>query len=222
MRLHSGGIAASAGASLDAADAAVVMLHGRGDSAGGILALARHLERPGVAFVAPQAAGGAWYPNTFLAPVASNEPWLSSALDTVGRVIAEIAGAGIPAERTVLLGFSQGACLASEYAARHARRYGGLVVLSGGLIGPDGTARDHAGSLGGTPVLVGCSDVDPHIPVARVHHTSAVLGRMGGVVDERIYPGFGHAVNEDEIDAARSLLGALPGARAGGRGGALP
>lgn len=204
--LHAGAVAARRGEPLATAGAAVVMIHGRGDSAEGILELADVLERPGIAFVAPQAANRTWYPNSFLAPISRNEPWLSSALDAVDGVMTEVARAGVPPERTVLLGFSQGACLASEYAARNARRYGGLAALSGGLIGPDGTDRDYSGSLAGTPVFLGCSDIDPHIPVERVHETGEVLRRLGADVDERIYPNFGHTVNQDEIDAIQALL----------------
>src|SRR5262245_65459948 len=138
------------------------MLHGRGASADDILELARELAFPGFAYLAPQAAGYTWYPYSFLAPIAQNEPYLSSALAVVASVVAEIEQAGIPAERIGILGFSQGACLASEFAARHARRYGGILAFTGGLIGPDGTSRDYPGSLNGTPVFIGGSDIDPH------------------------------------------------------------
>jgi predicted esterase len=187
----------------------MVLIHGRGDSAAGIMGLAQELPHPGFAFVAPQAAGGQWYPNRFIAPLASNEPGLSSGLQAVADALAQLEAAGVPPERTILLGFSQGACLALEYAARNARRYGGVAGLSGGLIGPDGTPRDYAGSLEGTPVLLGCSDVDFHIPLHRVHEAAEVLGRMGAQVDERIYPGMGHTVNTDEIAAVRAMMAAL-------------
>ena len=184
----------------------MIMVHGRGASAESILTLAPALARDGVAFVAPQAAGGTWYPFGFMSPIERNEPGITSGLRAIGRVLATVEGAGIPTERTLLLGFSQGACLASEYMARHARRYGGLAALSGGLIGPDGTPRDYAGSLDGTPVFLGCSDVDGHIPAARVRESADVLRRLGGEVDMRLYPGMGHLVNEDEIEAVRALL----------------
>jgi predicted esterase len=144
-----------------------------------------------------------------MAPLDSNEPWLSSALATIGATLATLGDAGIGPERVLLLGFSQGACLALEYVARHARRYGGAVGLSGGLIGPDGTPRDYAGSLDGTPVFLGCSDIDGHIPEQRVHHSTEVLRRLGGVVTERIYPGMGHTVNQDEIDFVRAMVADL-------------
>lgn len=199
----------TAGAPLDAAAAAAVLVHGRGADAGSILRLAGAVGVDGVAWLAPEAAGGSWYPQRFVAPIADNEPWLTSALGRIGALVAEIEAAGVPAERTALAGFSQGACLAVEYAARHPRRYGAIAALSGGLIGPPGTAFEYPGSLAGTPVLLGCSDVDPHIPVERVHETAAALRALGAEVDERIYPGMGHAVNEDEIAGLRALMQGL-------------
>jgi phospholipase/carboxylesterase len=200
----------TAGAPLDRARAAVVLLHGRGGSAEDILSLADVLgERdlaPDLAYVAPQAPGHSWYPLSFLAPMAQNEPALSRALAAVGTVVGALAEAGIASERTVLMGFSQGGCLALEYAARNARRYGGAVGLSAALIGPPGTLRDYAGSLAGTPVLLGCSDVDGHIPLWRVQESTKVLRGLGAEVTERIYPGMGHTINDDEIGHVRHLL----------------
>ena len=207
---HGGQPVRAAGTPLDAATVAVVMVHGRGASAESILTLAPALAMEGVAFLAPAAAGGQWYPYGFMAPIERNEPGISSGMRAIGRVLDRVAEAGIAPERTVLLGFSQGACLASEFVARHARRYAGLAGLSGGLIGPDGTPRDYAGSLDGTPVLLGCSDVDAHIPAPRVRESADVLRRLGGAVDMRLYPGMGHLVNDDEIGAVRAMLaGAL-------------
>ena len=203
------------GAPIEAADAAVVLLHGRGGSAANMLELARELGTEGVAWLAPQAVGSSWYPFSFLAPTAANEPWLSSSLALVERILAGAVDAGLPAERIALGGFSQGACLASEFAARNARRYGGLLLFSGGLIGPPGTPREYPGSFDGTPALLGCSDVDPHIPVERVHETTRVLSAMGAVVDERIYPGLGHTVVEDEVAAAAAMLDELVSAPRG-------
>jgi predicted esterase len=197
------------GEPLKTARAAMVLIHGRGATADSILSLADALDRPGFAFLAPQAPGNVWYPNSFLAPLDSNEPYLTRALETVGATIKQLEDAGITAERTVLLGFSQGACLALEYAARNARRYGGLAGLSGGLIGPDGTPRDYAGSLAGTPVFLGCSDVDFHIPAARVRESAAVLRDLGGDVTDILYPGMGHTVNQDEIDHVRAIMAGL-------------
>jgi predicted esterase len=189
----------------------MVMIHGRGATADSILTLAPAVATEGVAFLAPQAAGGTWYPYGFMSPMETNEPGITSAMRKIERVIATIADAGIPTERTLLLGFSQGACLATEFVARHARRYGGVAGLSGGLIGPDGTPRDYPGSLGGTPVFLGCSDVDFHIPKERVQESAKVLGRLGGSVDMRLYPGMGHEVNQDEIDAVRAIMQAIVG-----------
>ena len=195
-----------AGSEVARADAAVVMIHGRGASAEGMLDLAAEFAVPGIAYVAPQAATSTWYPYSFLAPLAQNEPALSDALATVGRLVADVVAQGVPHERIVLLGFSQGACLALEYAARNARRSGGVVALSGGLIGPDGTPRDYASSLDGTPVFLGCSDVDTHIPLNRVHESADVLGRLGGNVTKRIYPGMGHTIVADEVAHVQQLL----------------
>jgi predicted esterase len=199
----------AAGAPLSRAKAAVVMLHGRGADAGDMLSLAEVFAQPDLAYLAPQAAGRSWYPNSFLAPIARNEPFLSSALEMLDRVLGRLGAESYQPGRIVLLGFSQGACLALEYAARHARRYGGLIGLSGGLIGPEGTPRDYPGHFAETPVFLGCSDVDPHIPVERVHETGRVLGALGGAVTKRIYPGMGHAINDDEIRQIRSLLARL-------------
>lgn len=182
------------------------MMHGRGATAESILSLAAEFRVPGVAYLAPQAVGYTWYPLSFLAPTAQNEPWLSSALATVGRAVARAEGAGIPARRIFLLGFSQGACLASEWVARNPRRYGGLFALSGGLIGDDTTPRDYPGSLDGMPAFLGCSDIDAHIPAARVVETGQVLTRLGAAVDVRLYPGMGHTVNAEEIAVVAGTL----------------
>lgn len=208
---HKGQPIARAGLPLADAEAVMIMLHGRGASAENILELAGELDVPGFAFLAPQAAGGAWYPYSFLAPLEDNEPWLSSALEAVDTAIARAVLAGHEPKQIVLLGFSQGACLMLEYAARHAQRYGGLVGLSGGLIGPEGTPRTYAGSLAGTPTFLGCSDVDPHIPKLRVEESEAVLRGMGADVTARLYAGMGHTVNMDEINAVRGIMrGILP------------
>ncbi len=188
------------------ARAAMVMVHGRGATAQDILTLAPGLAQPGWAFLALQAANNTWYPNRFLDPIPSNEPWLSSALAAVQDVLTQVVEAGIPPERIMLLGFSQGACLTLEFAARHARRYGGVVGLSGGLIGPEGTPRDYPGSLAGTPIFLGCSDVDFHIPKEKVIETADVFRRLGGQVTVRLYPNLDHTVNQDEIDCVRAMM----------------
>jgi predicted esterase len=197
------------GAPLAHARAALIMLHGRGGSAADMLALADALAQPHLACLAPQAAGHSWYPHPFTAPIERNEPWLSSALRAIDGLLISLGSDGFASDRVVLLGFSQGACLGLEYAARRARRYAGVIGLSGGLIGPEGTPRDYPGTLAGTPVFLGCSDIDPHIPLARVRETTAVLRRLGADVTERIYPGMGHLINQDEIGFVRGLLAAL-------------
>ena len=206
---HQGQPVLTAGEPLDKATAAILMLHGRGATAEDILALSAELQQPGFAYLAPQAAGYSWYPNSFLAPIESNEPGLSSGLAVIASLLAKLAQAGIPPERTILLGFSQGACLSLEFAARNARRYGGLAGLSGSLIGPDGTPRDYPGSLSGTPVFLGCSDTDFHIPKERVEFSAEVLRKLGGNVTVRLYPRMGHTVNHDEVRFVQAMMTAL-------------
>jgi predicted esterase len=198
----------SAGERLHNAKAAALLVHGRGASAEDILFSTQPLLEPGWTFLAPQAPEGAWYPYPFTAPLEQNEPWLSSALQVLSGLLA-MTREHVPIERTLLLGFSQGACLTLEYVARNARRYGAVVGWSGGLIGPDGTPRDYAGSLDGTPGFLGCSDVDPYIAVHRVTEAAAVLTRLGGEVDTRIYPEMGHEVNADELARVRELMQAI-------------
>jgi predicted esterase len=194
-----------AGEPLKAARAAMILLHGRGATAEDIMTIAAEVRQPGWAYLAPQASGNAWYPNPFTAPLESNEPHLSAALDTVTKVFGTVTET-VPAQRVVVLGFSQGGCLGLEWAARHARRYGGLVGLSAGLIGPDGTPRAYSGTFDGTPAFLGCSDVDPYIPKYRVEEAAEVLQRIGAQVDARFYPGMGHMVDPDEIAAIRRIV----------------
>lgn len=194
-----------AGESLAKARAAMILVHGRGATAADIMTLGTELIHPGFAYLAPQAEGNAWYPNPFTAPLEANEPYLSAALGVIENLLARVE-ATIPAQRVILLGFSQGACLTLEFAARHARRYAGVVGLSGGLIGPAGTSRDYPGSFDGTPVFLGCSDIDPHIPKERVIETGEVFKRLGAKVTMTLYPGMGHTVSQDEIDAVREIV----------------
>ncbi len=194
------------GVALAQAHSALIMIHGRGSTAPNILGLAAEFSQPEWAYLAPQAVGNTWYPYSFLMPLERNEPHLTSALATVGRTFDQAIAAGIPAERIVLLGFSQGACLALEWAVRNARRFGGVVGLSGGLIGPAGTPRSYAGSLAGTPVFLGCSDIDDHIPAERVRESAAVFEQLGAITTARLYPGMGHTINSDEIGFIQDLL----------------
>ena len=203
----------AAGASLDDASSAIIAIHGRGADAADIINLAGEVAPPGVVILAPNAVGQTWYPYRFIEPIERNEPYLTSALNLIDRLFARLEESDIPADRVALLGFSQGACLALEYAARNARRYGAVIGYSGGLIGPLGMSFDYPGSLDGTPVFLGCSDVDAHIPVSRVEETADVMGRLGAAVDLRIYPGMGHTVNQDEIQAVQDILAPLGTAR---------
>src|SRR5216684_2044683 len=191
---------------LEQTHVAMILLHGRGATADSMLELTAQWNQPDFTYLAPQAAGNSWYPNSFLAPLASNEPFLSSALALLEDVLERITQAGIPPERTMLCGFSQGACLALEFAARHARRYGGVIGLSGGLIGPDGSPRDYPGDFQRTPVFLGCSDVDPHIPKETVIEAGQVFERMQADVTVRFYPGMAHTVSPDEVEAVRAIV----------------
>ena len=206
---HGGQPVLAAGAPLDRARAVMLMVHGRFASAEDILSLSGEFQDGDFAYLAPQAAGSVWYPFSFLSPIAANEPGLSSAMEVLAGIVGQVNDAGIPPERVILLGFSQGACLVLEYAARNARRYGGVAGLSGGLIGPDGTPRDYGGSFGGTPVFLGCSVTDPHIPRRRVEHTNEVFRRLGAEVTTRLYPEPGHSVNEDEVEFVRTMIASL-------------
>lgn len=221
LNSHQGQPVSRSGAPQKEADAAVILVHGRGASAGSILQFAEEFHTPEtapdpaqgaakrIAHLAPQAAGNAWYPYSFLAPIEQNEPGLSSGLAVIGQLIDELEADGIPASRIVLLGFSQGACLVGEFAARNARRYGGVVMLSGGLIGRGGEdlfSYASGSPLETTPVFLGCSDIDAHIPLERVQASSMVFRRLGAEVTERIYPGMGHTVNMDEIGFIRTLI----------------
>lgn len=195
-----------AGVPLAHAAAAMVLIHGRGATAANILTLADEFTAPDFAYLAPQAAGNTWYPQRFIEPVARNEPWLTSALDTVAQIVARIAAAGIPAEHTLLLGFSQGACLALEFAARNPRRYGGLIGLSGALIENGDQPRTYAGSLAGTPVFLGCSTTDFHIPKERVERSASLLEALDADVTLRLYPNMDHTVIPDEITHVQRMI----------------
>jgi len=202
----------TSGTPLTDAEKAVILLHGRGASAEDILSLAGELNLPGVAYLAPQAADYTWYPYRFLEPAARNQPWLDSALRKVDELVS-LLQSGLPIERIFLLGFSQGGCLALEYAARHPQRYGGVIGLSAGLIGADGELvgadnglEPKTGNLEGAPVFLGCSDVDPHIPLERVQISAEIFEKLGGAVTTRIYPGLDHTVNEDELEQIRKML----------------
>lgn len=203
---HAGRPVLTRGRPLGEGRAVMIMIHGRGAGPENILDLAAPLAHPDFTYLAPAAADGTWYPFSFMMEIQRNEPGITSGLAAIDRVVKEVMGKGIPRTRIMLLGFSQGACLASTYAARNAARYGGAIVFSGGLIGPPGTEWNYPGSFAGTPVFLGCSDVDAHVPATRVQESAEVFRRMGAEVTGRIYPGMGHLVNEDELDFARGLM----------------
>lgn len=194
------------GASLEDASQAMLMIHGRGATAEGILDLSKHLKVDGFALLAPQATMNTWYPHNFMAPVAQNEPGLSSALEVIGEIVSDIIQAGIAPENFYFLGFSQGACLASEFAARNAQKYGGVFVLSGGVIGEQVNMGHYQGDFKGTPILLGCSDVDAHIPLGRVKESAQIFKEMGAEVEERIYPNAHHTIFKDEIEFVNEVL----------------
>jgi predicted esterase len=206
---HADPLVESAGRPLGEGTAAMILVHGRGAAPRNILELADALAHPAFTYLAPAAAGHTWYPNSFMAPIASNEPGISSGLTVLESLVRRVVAAGIPWERVVLAGFSQGACLMSEFAVRHARRYGGVIAFSGGLIGPRGTTWPREGDFAGTPAFFGCSDVDPHVPKDRVQESAEVFASLGAVVETRFYPGMGHLVNADELGFARAIVDAV-------------
>jgi predicted esterase len=194
------------GAALDSAKGAVVLLHGRGASAEDILGLAQDFELPDLAYLAPEAAEHTWYPYSFLSPIEQNQPWLDSALKLVGETVERATTAGIERQKVAIVGFSQGACLATEFVARNATRYGGLVAFTGGLIGPPGAKFAYSGDLASTLCFLGAGDRDPHVPWKRVEESAAVLTSLGAVITLRRYPGLPHTINQDEIDHAKIIL----------------
>lgn len=197
------------GPSLDAATGAVILLHGRGGSAEEILGLADELRLPKLVYLAPEADGRTWYPYSFLAPLERNEPWLTSALELVGAILERLKSGGIPPERVAVMGFSQGACLATEFVARNPVRYAGLIALTGGLIGPAKTAFQYSGDLAGTPCFLGSSDPDPYVPWERVEESASILSTLGGMVTLERYPGMPHTINEGQISQARKVLSGI-------------
>lgn len=207
IKPHSGQPIYQKGKAVEEAKAAMIMVHGRGAGAQNILTLADELHHPDFAYLAPQAFQSTWYPYSFLAPIDDNEPGISSGIEVIKKINNDLLTAGIPQYKIIVLGFSQGACLALEFAARHVAHYGGIIALSGGLIGPDGTPREYKGNFHETPVFLGCSDIDPHIPVKRVLESTKVFEGMSASVTERIYPNMGHTINVDEIAFIKALMG---------------
>jgi predicted esterase len=206
---HAGQPVLTTGKPLGQSPVVVIMIHGRGAGPENILELASALAQPDVTYLAPAAANNTWYPYSFMSDIARNEPYLSSALSVVKSLVSQVEASGIRRDRIVILGFSQGACLTTEFAIRNASPFGGFVAFSGGAIGPPGTKWDETGRFDGTPIFFGCSNVDPHIPEPRVIESAELCERMGATVTRRIYPGMGHLVNDDEIAWARALLESL-------------
>lgn len=206
---HQGQPVYAAGQPLDQAAAVMILIHGRGGSPQGILGLSQDFERPELAYLAPQAAGSTWYPYSFLAPLEANQPGLDSGLQVIADIVAHVETAGIARENIIIGGFSQGACLAMEFLARNAGRWGGGFAFSGGVIGPPGSPRDYEGTFDNTPIFLGCSDIDSHIPLERVHETTTVFTQLSANVTEKIYPGMGHTTNADEIEHVRAIIDTL-------------
>jgi predicted esterase len=213
MKPHAGQPVLLRGKPLGEGAAVMIMVHGRNAGPGNILELVPALDHPDFTYLAPAAANGTWYPLSFLSEIRKNEPGISSGIAVIHGLVDRAVEHGVPVERIMLLGFSQGACLAVTAAFQRPDRYGGVIVYSGGLIGPSGTKWEAAGSFDGTPVLLGCSDIDPHIPKRRVDETAATLQGMGAVVTERIYAGMAHTVNEEEIALTREIMSTVTAPR---------
>lgn len=194
------------GLPLEHASKVMIMIHGRGATAESILTLGDHLAVEHFALLAPQATLNTWYPYSFMAPVTQNEPGLSTALEVLKETVAEVLKLGFETADIYLLGFSQGACLASEFVARNAQKYGGVFVLSGGVIGDKINTDNYNGNFNNTPIFLGCSDVDAHIPEQRVHDSSAIFEKMGAKVNKQIYPNMPHTIVQEELDIVNDIL----------------
>ena len=196
----------SAGKELSKDSKVLIMLHGRGGNAEDILSISSYLNVKDFTLLAPQATNNSWYPYSFLAPPSQNEPWLSSALDLLKELVAELNSKGIASGNIYFLGFSQGACLTLEFVTRHANKYGGVVAFTGGLIGDKIYPESYKGSFQNTPVFLGTSNPDPHVPVERVYATGNILRDMNATVTEKVYNNMGHTINEDEIEVANKII----------------
>jgi len=196
----------TAGQSLETASKVLIMMHGRGGSAEDILGLSDHLQVKDFAIVAPKATNNTWYPYSFLMPPQQNEPWLSSALQVIKEIINDLVAKGVTQELIYFLGFSQGACLTLEFVTRNATRFGGVVALTGGLIGDKIYEQNYVGNFDGTKIFIGTSDPDPHVPVQRVHDSELILRKLNAAVTVKVYKGMGHTINQDELDAANMIL----------------
>ncbi len=195
-----------AGKDLQEANKVLVMVHGRGGSNRDIISLSGHLNVKDFALVAPQATNNTWYPYSFMAPPSENEPWLTSALDLLKGVVADLKGNGAKTENIYFMGFSQGACLTLEFVARNATKYGGVVAFTGGLIGDKIYDENYSGNFEGTPIFLGTGNPDSHVPVERVHETARILETMNANVVEKVYENRPHTISQDEIDRANELV----------------
>lgn len=196
----------TSGTDLNTAEKALIMIHGRGSNSEDIMGISRHLNVEGFAILAPQATQHTWYPHSFMAPVEANEPWLSSALETIGQTVQTATDAGIKPENIYFFGFSQGACLLLEYMSRNAQKFGGAAAIIGGLIGEEINLANYKGNFLGTPVFIGTSDPDFHVPVERVYATEKILKEMNANITLKVYENFGHSINQDEIDWLNKLI----------------
>jgi phospholipase/carboxylesterase len=187
----------------------LILLHGRGADATDIMSLGLQLDTKGFSLIAPEATGHTWYPYSFMAPTTQNEPWLSSALQLLDTLVAEVRSKGVKENRICFLGFSQGACLTLEYTTRNAKKYGAVIAFTGGLIGDELDNSKYQGDFGGMPVFIGSSDPDPHVPVARVEESAKIIGEMNAAVTKKLYPGMGHTINAEEMKIANSILAAV-------------
>jgi len=196
----------TAGKEINKESNVLIMLHGRGGSAEDILSLSSYLDVNDFSLLAPQATNHSWYPYSFLAPPEQNDPWLSSALERLKEVVDDLSAKGISSENIYFLGFSQGACLTLEYVTRNAKKYGGVIAFTGGLIGNKVNLTNYKGDFENTPVFIGTGDPDPHVPVERVYATTNILKNMNAAVTEKVYAGMGHTINQDEIVHANKIL----------------
>jgi phospholipase/carboxylesterase len=196
----------SSGKKLEEAEKALIMIHGRGANAHDILSISDYLNVKDFALLAPEATNNTWYPYSFMEPVLQNEPWLSSSLQLIKDIVNDINAAGITSENIYLLGFSQGACLTLEFVARNAMSYGGVVAFTGGLIGEIIHSENYQGDFNNTPIFIGSSNPDPHVPVQRVHESTEILKSMNAAVTQKLYNGMGHTISQDEIDLANTLV----------------
>ncbi len=209
MSVHDNTPLLHGGAEVDDAKAVAILLHGRGGSADDFLALSRWIDVAGIAYLVPQAANRTWYPYSFLSPLENNQPDLDSALARIESIVSALLRQKVASEKIAIVGFSQGACIASEFVARHPRRYGAVAALTGGLIGPDDVVRDYAGSLDGTPVFLGASDPDPHVPWSRVEETARIFSAMGAAVELKRYKNQPHMIGDDQMEHVKTMIASL-------------